>query len=163
MEFLPKSPIFDEFLYSEQMHELLSDDAKAARAIANPPRRRFDRQKFLDAMDEAFDVIGGVRRLSIWADKNPTEFFKLMGKTIPQAQLLDIQAKMAMQIIPPLPPSPLDGEIYDAVSHQGGVTEPLRESLHGERGGAPILPGPEAASGGGVQHVPPKASGEEAA
>lgn len=110
MDFLPKEPIFDEQLYSEQMHLALSDEAKLCRSIADPPRRRFDRQKFLDAIEEAYEAIGGVRRFTMWADKNPTEFYKLRAKTIPQAQLLDIQAKMAVQIIPPLPPSPLDGE-----------------------------------------------------
>lgn len=114
MDFLPDKPVFDDTLYSEQMHEVLSDEGKKARACMAAPRRKFDRQKFLDAMDEAFDQIGGVARLTIWADKNPTEFYRLMKATIPQAQLLDIQAKMQMQILPALAPSPLD-DYEDAV------------------------------------------------
>lgn len=106
-------PQFDDTLYTEQMHEALSDDAKLARSMQNPPRRRFDRSKFLDAMDEAYEQVGGVRRLTLWADKNYTEFVRLMRATIPQAQLLELTGKMQMQILPALPPSPLDGDYTD--------------------------------------------------
>lgn len=161
MDFLPKEPIFDDSLYSEQMHDALSATAKLARSIQNPPRRKFDRQIFLDAMAEAFEQIGGVRRLTLWADKNETEFFRLLKSTIPQAQLLDIQGKMQMQILPALPPSPLDGDYIDATPEPRRESEALREQIHGEQGGGLQLSGPEAASGRGVQHVPPKASGKE--
>lgn len=113
MDFLPKEQVWDPELYSEQMGGVLSDLAKKANGVLVAPRRKFERQRFLDAMAEAFEVIGGVPRLAIWADQNPTEFYKLMGKTIPQANLLDIQGKMQMQILPALPPSELDGEPID--------------------------------------------------
>lgn len=113
MEFLPKEPVFDDQLYSEQMHEILSAEGQKARAVMQAPRRKFDRQRFLDAMSEAFEQIGGVARLTIWADKNPTEFYRLMKATIPQAQLLDIQGRMSMQILPALGPSPLDEDVID--------------------------------------------------
>lgn len=113
MDFLPKEPIFDEELYTEQMHDALSDTAKLARSIQNPPRKKFDRMIFTEAMIEAFEQIGGVRRLTLWADKNTTEFYRLLKATIPQSQLLDIQGKLQMQILPALPPSPLDDDIID--------------------------------------------------
>lgn len=161
MEFLPKSPVFDDSLYSEQMHDALSDTAKLARSIQSPPRRKFDRQIFLDAMAEAFEQIGGVRRLTLWADKNETEFYRLMKSTIPQAQLLDIQAKMSMQILPALPPSALDGDYIDATPEPRRETESLCEPFHGEQGGSIQLSGPETESSGRVQHVSPKASGKK--
>lgn len=129
MDFLPKDPIFDDTLYSEQMHDALSDTAKLARSIQNPPRRKFDRLLFLDSMVEAFEQIGGVRRLTLWADKNPTEFYRLLKATIPQTQLLDIQGKMQMQILPALAPSPLDEGYEDAIPHEGRETGELRQSL----------------------------------
>lgn len=135
MDFLPKNPEFIDSLYSEQMHDALSDTAKLARSIQNPPRRKFDRMLFLDSMVEAFEQIGGVRRLTLWADKNPTEFYRLLKATIPQTQLLDIQAKMQMQILPALAPSPLDEGYEDAIPHEGGETKQLREEIHGESGG----------------------------
>lgn len=47
-------------------------------------------QKAADAFQAAFDLIGGVPRLALWADKNPTAFFSLYSKLIPstvQAQV----------------------------------------------------------------------------
>lgn len=120
MDFLPKEPIWDVEMYSEQMDGVLSDAAKNAKRVLVAPRRPFDRQRFLDAMAEAFECIGGVTRLAMWADANPTEFYKLMGKTIPQASLLDIQAKMSMQILPAMPPSPLDEEPIDVTPEKRG-------------------------------------------
>lgn len=113
MDFLPKDPTFDSDLYSEQMASVLSDVATKANLVMAAPRRKFERERFLSAMSEAFEAIGGVTRFAMWADANPTEFYKLMGKTIPQANLLDIQGKMQMQILPALPPSALDDEPID--------------------------------------------------
>lgn len=135
MDFLPKNPEFIDSLYSEQMHDALSDTAKLARSIQNPPRKKFDRSLFLDSMIEAFEQIGGVRRLTLWADKNPTEFYRLLKATIPQAQLLDIQGKFQMQILPALAPSPLDEGYEDAIPHEGRETGGLRESLPDFNGG----------------------------
>jgi hypothetical protein len=104
MDFLPSKPEFDPILYSEEMDSVLGEMSRKCRAVTQAPRRKFDRDKFLSAMDEAFELIGGVPRLAHWADQNPTEFFRLMGKTIPQANLMDIQAKMSMQILPALAP-----------------------------------------------------------
>lgn len=47
-------------------------------------------QKAADAFQAAFDLIGGVPRLALWADKNPSAFFSLYSKLIPstvQAQV----------------------------------------------------------------------------
>lgn len=42
-------------------------------------------QKAADAFQAAFDLIGGVPRLALWADKNPTAFFSLYSKLIPSS------------------------------------------------------------------------------
>jgi hypothetical protein len=120
MDFLPKEQVWDPELYSEQMAGVLSDHAKKATGVLTAPRRKFERQRFLDAMAEAFEAIGGVTRLAMWADSNPTEFYKLMGKTIPQANLLELQGKMQMQILPAMPPSALDEEPIDITPEKRG-------------------------------------------
>lgn len=117
MDFELPEPIFDHGLYSEQMHLVLSDEAKTCRTVVSPPKKKFDREKFLSAMDEAFTVIGGVPRMALWADRNLTEFYKLMGKTIPQAQMLDIMGKMTHQILPALPP-PAFGASMRTLEHE---------------------------------------------
>jgi len=37
-----------------------------------------------EAMQQAFEIIGGVPRLALWADANPDKFFQLYGRMIPQ-------------------------------------------------------------------------------
>jgi hypothetical protein len=113
MESLPSEPNFDDELYSAQMDSVLSDVARTCKTVVQAPRRKFERDKFLNAMNEAFELIGGVPRLALWADRNETEFYRLYAKTIPQASLLDIQGKMQMQILPALAPSALDQDIID--------------------------------------------------
>jgi hypothetical protein len=47
-------------------------------------------QKAANAFQHAFELIGGVPRLALWADKNPSAFFALYSKLIPstvQAQV----------------------------------------------------------------------------
>lgn len=42
-------------------------------------------KKAADAFQQAFDLIGGIPRLALWADKNPTQFFSLYSKLIPSS------------------------------------------------------------------------------
>lgn len=117
MEFLPTKPVFDEELYSEQMDVVLSEIAKQCNTMARVPRKKFERDKFLSAVGEAFDLIGGVPRFALWADKNLGEFYKICSKTMPQSNLLDIVGKVQHTILPALPPSALD-EDHSVVATQ---------------------------------------------
>lgn len=48
-------------------------------------------KKAANAFQQAFDLIGGVPRLALWADKNPTAFFSLYSKLIPSSVKAEIQ------------------------------------------------------------------------
>lgn len=111
MDNLPQTPDFDVEFYSAQMDNVLSDIARTCKTVIQAPKKKFERDKFVGAMQEAFELIGGVPRLAYWADANPTEFYRLYSKTIPQASLLDIQGKMQMQILPAIGRSGLDDPI----------------------------------------------------
>jgi hypothetical protein len=39
--------------------------------------------KAAKAFQQAFDMIGGVPRLALWADQNPTKFYSLYSKLVP--------------------------------------------------------------------------------
>ena len=39
--------------------------------------------KAAKAFQQAFDMIGGVPRLALWADQNPTKFYTLFSKLVP--------------------------------------------------------------------------------
>lgn len=96
-----------------QMGRTFNELASSSSRITRLPARKFDRQKFLQAMDEAFELIGGVPRFAMWANTNPTEFYKLMGKTIPQSNMIDLMGKLDVKILPALPRSALDGDFSD--------------------------------------------------
>lgn len=49
--------------------------------------------KAAKAFQQAFDMIGGVPRLALWADKNPTKFYTLYSKLVPAtAEILEKHA-----------------------------------------------------------------------
>ena len=39
--------------------------------------------KAAQAFEQAFDLIGGVPRLALWADQNPSKFYTIFSKLIP--------------------------------------------------------------------------------
>lgn len=47
----------------------------------------FSRQKVVQAFAEAFQLIGGVNRLTLWANQNPGEFYKLYTKLMPASTI----------------------------------------------------------------------------
>ena len=104
-------PALTQFVSKEEFGEMgtvFSELAKTSGSITRLPSKPYDRQRVVSAFTEAFDLIGGVPRLAMWAHVNPTEFFKLYAKLLPQSNTLDIMGKMSFTIQPALPPSPLD-------------------------------------------------------
>jgi hypothetical protein len=95
----------------------LTDVARSSQKMIKDPPTKNRKQKLLIAMDETFDLIGGVPRLAIWADQNPDEYYKLYAKTLPQQIQASIDGKLTHIIRPALPPTALDGDYTD-------VTEP---------------------------------------
>jgi len=111
MDSLPDDPALTQFVSKEEfgeMGEVFAEAVSGGKSLLRLPKRPFDRQRVLHALDEAFELIGGVPRLAMWAHVNPTEFYKLWGKTIPQSNMLDVMGKIEHHILPALPPSPLD-------------------------------------------------------
>ncbi len=48
-----------------------------------------------DALDKAFNKLGGVKSLADWAGSNQTEFYKLWVKMLPQEVKADISGELA--------------------------------------------------------------------
>lgn len=59
-----------------------------------------------EAFAAAFDQLGGVERLVLWAKLNPTEFFKLYARLIPVE--LSGEVKQRIQIVDDIPPAKPD-------------------------------------------------------
>lgn len=116
MEIIPSDPNLKQFLTDEdfgQMGETFKELAESGKSLTRLPQRPFSRRRVLEAIDEAFELIGGVPRLAMWGHVNPTEFYKLWGKTIPAASQMEIMGKVQHIIRPALPRSALDGEYTD--------------------------------------------------
>jgi hypothetical protein len=50
------------------------------------------------AFQQAFDLIGGVPRLALWADQNPDKFFPIYSKLIPTSIEAKTQAKVDINL-----------------------------------------------------------------
>lgn len=65
----------------------ISPDMKAliARGLTstNLPKV-FRSSRAAEAFQHAFELIGGVPRLALWADRNPDKFYAIFGRMIPQ-------------------------------------------------------------------------------
>ena len=65
-----------------------------------------------NAIEDAFDLIGGVPRLAIWADKNPGEFYtKLWARTIQSSQQQEHSGEIVIRSA--VPRTAIDGEFKD--------------------------------------------------
>jgi hypothetical protein len=67
----------------------------------------FSRSDVVSAFQSAFDVIGGVNRLALWANANPDKFYVLYAKLLPATTQL-IGDAGALEIIHRLAPTALD-------------------------------------------------------
>lgn len=83
---------------------LADGDPKVTKIV----KKEMGRQFVIDAFNEAFDLIGGVRRLALWAHENPTDFYKLWGKQLPSGAQVDVNASGEIKFMHVLPPSKLD-------------------------------------------------------
>lgn len=64
---------------SKDMQELLERGLHSSKL---PKQLRTARAA--EAMQQAFELIGGVPRLALWADRNPDKFYPLFARMIPQ-------------------------------------------------------------------------------
>lgn len=64
---------------SKEMQELLDRGLHSSKL---PKQLRTARAA--EAMQQAFELIGGVPRLALWADRNPDKFYPLFARMIPQ-------------------------------------------------------------------------------
>src|SRR6187399_3544747 len=114
-ELIPKEPDFSDRVleYSDQLDDFLSEAAKVAKNINRVPRTGAPRDRFMQALAEAFEIVGGVPRLALWADKNQGEFYKLLGKQVPGLvqNAFAIKASGNVTIVSAIPASFLDDPI----------------------------------------------------
>jgi hypothetical protein len=71
-------------------------------------RTALRRADVVSAFSAAFQMIGGIPRLALWADNNPTEFYKLYARMLPSAASDEMNALGEFKVIHSLPPPAYD-------------------------------------------------------
>ena len=61
--------------------------------------REVSRKRVAAAFGDAFELIGGVPRLALWANANETEFYKLFAKLLPSAASGDLDESKEEKVI----------------------------------------------------------------
>jgi hypothetical protein len=89
--------------WEETLQELSRSDTKTVRI---PRNKDVKRQQVVNAFMDAFQLIGGTPRLAIWADENPTEFYRIYSKLMPKEQHNQTDGEMIIHHV--LPKSALD-------------------------------------------------------
>ena len=85
------------------------------------------RADVISAFHMAFQMIGGIPRLALWADGNPGEFYKLYARMLPSSASDEMNSIGAIRIMHALPPpnyNPLEPAPV-ATPEEGAVAPPL--------------------------------------
>lgn len=73
----------------QESEDEVAEYAQILRQVADSPRnypipRKVGRKQLEQAFLTCFELIGGVPRLALWADRNPDKFYALITKLFPQ-------------------------------------------------------------------------------
>jgi SpoVK/Ycf46/Vps4 family AAA+-type ATPase len=69
----------------------LANTVREDKRIVVPKNDRFTRSDVVNAFTTAFEMIGGISRLALWAHENPTDFYKLYSKLLPSTNMTLVQ------------------------------------------------------------------------
>lgn len=79
-----------------------------------------NRQDVVNAFHRAFEMIGGVQRMTLWANENEDEFFRLYARLLPSATV-NIGIQAAPIIRHALRPTALDNHPGQTIDLQTGM------------------------------------------
>lgn len=90
-EFIPASEYTEAEKESDIQELIVSDWDEDMQALANQSTKRLsvprntsvNRAQVVSAFTNAFELIGGVPRLALWAHTHPTDFYKLYSRLLP--------------------------------------------------------------------------------
>lgn len=126
MDIVPKETQFEETVdrYVGDLLPFLSEAAMECTAINRKPKNASRNARVMEAIQETFEIIGGVARLALVADAHPLEFYKtIWAKQIPgMVQQMNFNGPTQINITPALPRSPLDGDDQEDAA-TGGAGE----------------------------------------
>jgi hypothetical protein len=92
---------------AEELNKLSAQAIHTTLAFRKPDGVR--RRDIVTAFQHAFEMIGGVSRFALWADQNPTEFYRLYARLLPPQITPDEEATGERIIRLRVPRNALDG------------------------------------------------------
>ena len=112
------SPDTDRYLRAERIVEAINNALPNGfkQLPALPPAYKFkkrDRESAAVAFHSAFELIGGVSRLQLWAEENPDKFYPLFIKAV-QGPDTTTNTGTTVNVLSSIPASPLDFVNVDA-------------------------------------------------
>lgn len=117
----------------DQTFEII--EAQTTKANPIPPLNRqrdgFTRNDVVNAFARAFDMIGGVQRMALWANANPDKFYPLYSKLLPSTAI-QIGDNANVTIIHALPQTPLDQ--HNTFEQSGPATDDRQPEVQGRSG-----------------------------
>lgn len=78
----------------DELDKLLIKAHESPNGLPAPMRSKTAKEAF----QLAFQLIGGVPRLALWAHANPTEFYRIYSKLIPQEQAVKVTTDTLNQL-----------------------------------------------------------------
>ena len=106
-EALPESASVTEIRvtdWDEVMLKLSIPETK----LTIPNNKEFTRKNVVQAFSTAFELIGGIPRLALWAHDNTTDFYKLYSRLLPSQASSALGESNELIIKHVLPRGPLD-------------------------------------------------------
>jgi len=89
-------------------NETMEQIAQPGTLLRIPSNNEVTRKDVVKAFTNAFELIGGVPRLAIWANANPSTFYKLYARLLPSQASSALGESNTMTIRHVLPRGPLD-------------------------------------------------------
>lgn len=91
---------------NEKTFEIIEAQDKLPRARRK--RDGFNRMDVVNAFQNAFQMMGGVPRLALWANQNPDKFYPLYARLMPSTSINITSEGNKLVIEHTVPSSPLD-------------------------------------------------------
>lgn len=96
--------------WQSKLIQLASEPTDAQiRLPSNLQGRKVKREEIANAFLTSFELMGGVPRLAVWADKNYGDFMKIFGRLLPKETLTVHDGEVVFKHV--VPTSPLDDEM----------------------------------------------------
>ena len=98
-------PIHVREHWEETLAQLANSPGATVRIPRSPDTKR---TRVINAFHDAFQLTGGTPRLALWADENPTEFYRLYAKLLPKQIETEQNVDATLRIHHILPRGKLD-------------------------------------------------------